>query len=92
MGVQELSLWSMTKRGMWIKRPLGRPMYERADLQTVQENFASLGRQTKSSISRTCGRRKTSSTQSGGCFPDPDKRVSTRMSAKAVGDCGVQSN
>ena len=70
----------------------GLAMHERANLQSVQEDFAQ-----KSGVSvilyiQTCAAEKRRRRKRG-LFPDPDKRVFINPDVcEGCGDCGVQSN
>jgi len=72
--------------------PSGLAIHERANLQSVQEDFAQ-----KSGVSvilyiQTCAAEKRRRRKRG-LFPDPDKRVFINPDVcEGCGDCGVQSN
>ncbi|SMX36035.1 indolepyruvate ferredoxin oxidoreductase family protein [Maliponia aquimaris] len=72
--------------------PAGVPMFERAELETVQKDMA-----TKEGVSvivyvQTCAAEKRRRRKRGQ-FPDPDQRVFINTDVcEGCGDCGVQSN
>ena len=72
--------------------PAGVPLFERAELETVQKDMA-----TKDGVSvivyvQTCAAEKRRRRKRGN-FPDPDQRVFINTDVcEGCGDCGVQSN
>ena len=72
--------------------PTGVPLFERAELETVQKDLA-----TKEGVSvliyvQTCAAEKRRRRKRGN-FPDPDQRVFINTDVcEGCGDCGVQSN
>ena len=66
--------------------------HERADLQTVQEQFAKSTGVSVIVYVQTCAAEKRRRRKRG-TFPDPDKRVFINSDVcEGCGDCGVQSN
>ncbi len=67
-------------------------LYERASLQTVQEDFAKREGVSIIVYVQTCAAEKRRRRKRG-TFPDPDKRVFINTDVcEGCGDCGVQSN
>ncbi len=93
MGVKNLAIVYDSKEDVDAADfPSGLAMHERANLQSVQEDFAQ-----KSGVSvilyiQTCAAEKRRRRKRG-LFPDPDKRVFINPDVcEGCGDCGVQSN
>lgn len=93
MGVKNLVIVYDDKEDFDVAAfPNGLAMHERANLQSVQEDFAQ-----KSGVSvilyiQTCAAEKRRRRKRG-LFPDPDKRVFINPDVcEGCGDCGVQSN
>jgi len=92
MGIENLVVVYDEKEDVDAKRFAGIPMFERADLNKVQEDLA-----TKEGVSaivyiQTCAAEKRRRRKRG-LFPDPDKRVFINEDVcEGCGDCGVQSN
>jgi indolepyruvate ferredoxin oxidoreductase len=93
MGVKNLAIVYDSKEDVDAADfPSGLAMHERANLQSVQEDFAQ-----KSGVSvilyiQTCAAEKRRRRERG-LFPDPDKRVFINPDVcEGCGDCGVQSN
>ena len=93
MGVKNLAIVYDSKEDVDVADfPSGLAMHERANLQSVQEDFAQ-----KSGVSvilyiQTCAAEKRRRRKRG-LFPDPDKRVFINPDVcEGCGDCGVQSN
>ena len=93
MGVRNLVIVYDDKEDVDVAAfPNGLAMHERANLQSVQEDFAQ-----KSGVSvilyiQTCAAEKRRRRKRG-LFPDPDKRVFINPDVcEGCGDCGVQSN
>ena len=93
MGVKNLTIVYDSKEDVDAADfPSGLAMHERANLQSVQEDFAQ-----KSGVSvilyiQTCAAEKRRRRKRG-LFPDPDKRVFINPDVcEGCGDCGVQSN
>ncbi len=74
------------------KFPGGIAMYERAELQSVQERLRNIKGVTAIVYVQTCAAEKRRRRKRG-TFPDPDKRVFINTDVcEGCGDCGVQSN
>ena len=93
MGVKNLAIVYDSKEDVDAADfPSGLAMHERANLESVQEDFAQ-----KSGVSvilyiQTCAAEKRRRRKRG-LFPDPDKRVFINPDVcEGCGDCGVQSN
>ncbi|MDX1821497.1 MAG: indolepyruvate ferredoxin oxidoreductase family protein [Paracoccaceae bacterium] len=72
--------------------PAGVEKHERAEFQTVQENYAKLKGVSAIVYVQTCAAEKRRRRKRGK-FPDPDKRVFINTDVcEGCGDCGVQSN
>ncbi|MBV50158.1 indolepyruvate ferredoxin oxidoreductase family protein [Sulfitobacter sp.] len=70
----------------------GVPLYERAELQSVQKNFTQHKGVSAIVYIQTCAAEKRRRRKRGQ-FPDPDKRVFINTDVcEGCGDCGVQSN
>ncbi len=92
MGVKNIAVVYDEKEDVDQKAFGDVPMYERADLQTVQENFAKLKGVSAIVYIQTCAAEKRRRRKRG-LFPDPDKRVFINTDVcEGCGDCGVQSN
>ena len=92
MGVKNIAVVYDEKEDVDEKAFGGVPMYERADLQTVQENFAKHKGVSVIVYIQTCAAEKRRRRKRG-LFPDPDKRVFINTDVcEGCGDCGVQSN
>ncbi len=92
MGIRNLAVVYDEKEDVDPGAFKGVPMHERAQLETVQKDFA-----TKEGVSaivyiQTCAAEKRRRRKRG-LFPDPDKRVFINTDVcEGCGDCGVQSN
>ncbi|MDF1727377.1 MAG: indolepyruvate ferredoxin oxidoreductase family protein [Sulfitobacter sp.] len=92
MGVKHLAVVYDEKEDVDGQAFHGVPMHERAQLDTVQRDFA-----TKEGVSaivyvQTCAAEKRRRRKRG-LFPDPDRRVMINEEiCEGCGDCGVQSN
>ncbi|WP_298292003.1 indolepyruvate ferredoxin oxidoreductase family protein [uncultured Litoreibacter sp.] len=72
--------------------PSGMKLYERAELQSVQERLSKTKGVTAMVYVQTCAAEKRRRRKRG-LFPDPDKRVFINTDVcEGCGDCGVQSN
>jgi len=72
--------------------PAGMRMYERAELMTVQKEFAEVEGVSGIIYIQTCAAEKRRRRKRG-LFPDPDQRVFINPDVcEGCGDCGVQSN
>ncbi|GAA6198275.1 indolepyruvate ferredoxin oxidoreductase family protein [Pseudophaeobacter arcticus] len=72
--------------------PVGMRMYERAELMTVQKEFAEVEGVSGIIYIQTCAAEKRRRRKRG-LFPDPDQRVFINPDVcEGCGDCGVQSN
>ncbi|MEP5121331.1 indolepyruvate ferredoxin oxidoreductase family protein, partial [Sulfitobacter pontiacus] len=92
MGVKNIAVVYDEKEDVDEKAFGDVPMYERADLQTVQENFAKHKGVSVIVYIQTCAAEKRRRRKRG-LFPDPDKRVFINTDVcEGCGDCGVQSN
>jgi indolepyruvate ferredoxin oxidoreductase len=92
MGIKNLAVVYDEKEDVDPAAFKGVAMHERAQLDTVQKDFA-----TKEGVSaivyvQTCAAEKRRRRKRG-LFPDPDKRVFINTDVcEGCGDCGVQSN
>ena len=92
IGVQNIAVVYDEKEDVNAADFKGVPMYERADLQTVQENFTKHKGVSAIVYIQTCAAEKRRRRKRG-LFPDPDKRVFINTDVcEGCGDCGVQSN
>ncbi len=92
MGVKHLAVVYDEKEDVEGSSFPGIPMYERADLNTVQEDFAKKEGVSAIVYIQTCAAEKRRRRKRG-LFPDPDKRVFINTDVcEGCGDCGVQSN
>ncbi|MFK7868285.1 MAG: indolepyruvate ferredoxin oxidoreductase family protein [Roseobacter sp.] len=92
MGVAHLAVVYDKKEAIDPKQFSGVEMFERADLQTVQQNFAKTSGVSAIVYIQTCAAEKRRRRKRG-LFPDPDKRVFINSDVcEGCGDCGVQSN
>uniref|UniRef100_UPI00272B245B indolepyruvate ferredoxin oxidoreductase family protein n=1 Tax=Sulfitobacter sp. TaxID=1903071 RepID=UPI00272B245B len=92
MGVKNIAVVYDEKEDVDEKAFGDVPMYERADLQTVQENFAKHKGVSVIVYIQTCAAEKRRRRKRGQ-FPDPDKRAFINTDVcEGCGDCGVQSN
>ncbi|GFE51652.1 indolepyruvate ferredoxin oxidoreductase [Roseobacter cerasinus] len=92
MGVPHIAVVYDEKEDVDLKAFSGVELYERADLQTVQEKFAKLSGVSAIVYIQTCAAEKRRRRKRG-LFPDPDKRVFINTDVcEGCGDCGVQSN
>jgi indolepyruvate ferredoxin oxidoreductase len=92
MGVQHLAVVYDDKEDVEKAAFHGVPMHERAQLQTVQEDFAKKEGVSVIVYVQTCAAEKRRRRKRG-LFPDPDKRVFINEDiCEGCGDCGVQSN
>ncbi|WP_339763055.1 indolepyruvate ferredoxin oxidoreductase family protein [uncultured Sulfitobacter sp.] len=92
MGVQNIAVVYDEKEDVDPAAFKGVPMHERADLQTVQEDFTKHKGVSAIVYIQTCAAEKRRRRKRG-LFPDPDKRVFINTDVcEGCGDCGVQSN
>ncbi|MGJ8545171.1 MAG: indolepyruvate ferredoxin oxidoreductase family protein [Sulfitobacter sp.] len=92
MGVKHLCVVYDEKEDVDFKAFSGVPMHERADLQTVQEDFSKKEGVSAIVYIQTCAAEKRRRRKRG-TFPDIDKRVFINKDVcEGCGDCGVQSN
>ena len=92
MGVKHLAVVYDEKEDVEASAFPGIPMYERAELQTVQEDFSKKEGVSAIVYVQTCAAEKRRRRKRG-LFPDPDKRVFINTDVcEGCGDCGVQSN
>lgn len=92
MGVKHLAVVYDEKEDVEGSSFPGIPMYERAELNTVQEDFAKKEGVSAIVYIQTCAAEKRRRRKRG-LFPDPDKRVFINTDVcEGCGDCGVQSN
>ena len=93
MGCEHVAVVYDDKEDVDLDRlPKGVPAHERADLQTVQEDFAKRPGVSVIVYIQTCAAEKRRRRKRG-LFPDPDKRVFINTDVcEGCGDCGVQSN
>ena len=92
IGVQNIAVVYDEKEDVNAADFKGVPMYERADLQTVQEKFTKHKGVSAIVYIQTCAAEKRRRRKRG-LFPDPDKRVFINTDVcEGCGDCGVQSN
>jgi len=92
MGVKNIAVVYDEKEDVDAAAFKGVPMYERADLQTVQESFTKHKGVSAIVYIQTCAAEKRRRRKRG-LFPDPDKRVFINTDVcEGCGDCGVQSN
>ncbi len=92
MGVKNIAVVYDEKEDVDATAFKGVPMYERADLQTVQESFTKHKGVSAIVYIQTCAAEKRRRRKRG-LFPDPDKRVFINTDVcEGCGDCGVQSN
>ncbi len=93
MGCEHVAVVYDDKEDVDLDRlPKGVPAHERADLQTVQEDFAKRSGVSVIVYIQTCAAEKRRRRKRG-LFPDPDKRVFINTDVcEGCGDCGVQSN
>ncbi len=92
MGVPQIAVVYDEKEDIDLKAFSGAEVHERANLQTVQEEFAKLSGVSAIVYIQTCAAEKRRRRKRG-LFPDPDKRVFINSDVcEGCGDCGVQSN
>jgi indolepyruvate ferredoxin oxidoreductase len=93
MGCEHVAVVFDEKEDVDLGRfPVGVPTYERANLQTVQEQFAKTEGVSIIVYVQTCAAEKRRRRKRG-TFPDIDKRVFINTDVcEGCGDCGVQSN
>ncbi|MGB7317372.1 MAG: indolepyruvate ferredoxin oxidoreductase family protein [Planktotalea sp.] len=93
MGVSDLAIVYDEKEDVQASAfPKGIAMFERADLQKVQEDFSRKEGVSVILYIQTCAAEKRRRRKRG-TFPDPDKRVFINPDVcEGCGDCGVQSN
>ena len=92
MGVPHIAVVYDEKEDVDLKVFSGAELYERTNLQTVQEKFAKLSGVSAIVYIQTCAAEKRRRRKRG-LFPDPDKRVFINPDVcEGCGDCGVQSN
>ena len=93
MGVPHIAVVYDEKEDVDLSRlPGGIETHERAEMQSVQENFAKTEGVSVIVYIQTCAAEKRRRRKRG-LFPDPDKRVFINTDiCEGCGDCGVQSN
>ena len=93
MGVREVVVVYDEKEDVEASAfPSGVKLYERAELQGVQERLSKTKGVTGIVYVQTCAAEKRRRRKRG-LFPDPDKRVFINTDVcEGCGDCGVQSN
>lgn len=92
MGVGRIAVVYDEKEDIDLKAFSNVEIHERADLQTVQEQFAKTAGVSAIVYIQTCAAEKRRRRKRG-LFPDPDKRVFINPDVcEGCGDCGVQSN
>ncbi|MFK7745447.1 MAG: indolepyruvate ferredoxin oxidoreductase family protein [Roseobacter sp.] len=92
MGVRTLAVVYDEKEDVDFAAFKGVEVYERASLQTVQEQFAKIEGVSAIVYIQTCAAEKRRRRKRG-LFPDPDKRLFINTDVcEGCGDCGVQSN
>lgn len=93
MGIKTLAVVYDEKEDVDAKQfPAGIRMHERAELMSVQEEFAKIEGTSAIVYVQTCAAEKRRRRKRG-TFPDPDQRVFINTDiCEGCGDCGVQSN
>ncbi|MEP5153913.1 indolepyruvate ferredoxin oxidoreductase family protein [Planktotalea sp.] len=93
MGIKNMAIVYDEKEDVALGAfPKSMPMYERAEMQRVQEEFAKVEGVSIILYIQTCAAEKRRRRKRG-LFPDPDKRVFINPDVcEGCGDCGVQSN
>jgi indolepyruvate ferredoxin oxidoreductase len=93
MGVENIALVYDEKEEIDLSEfPSSVPTYERAELQTVQENLSKVKGVSAIVYAQTCAAEKRRRRKRG-LFPDPDQRIFINPAVcEGCGDCGVQSN
>lgn len=92
MGIKHLAVVYDEKEDVQAADFKGIPMHERAQLETVQKDFATREGVSAIVYIQTCAAEKRRRRKRG-LFPDPDKRVFINEEVcEGCGDCGVQSN
>jgi indolepyruvate ferredoxin oxidoreductase len=92
MGVKTLAVVYDEKEDVDPAAFKGVQMFERAELQTVQERMAGVEGVSAIVYIQTCAAEKRRRRKRGQ-FPDPDKRLFINTDVcEGCGDCGVQSN
>ncbi|MFK7835085.1 MAG: indolepyruvate ferredoxin oxidoreductase family protein [Sulfitobacter sp.] len=92
MGVKHLAIVYDEKEDVDPAAFRGIPMHERAQLDSVQRDFATREGVSAIVYVQTCAAEKRRRRKRG-LFPDPDKRVFINSDVcEGCGDCGVQSN
>ena len=93
MGVDDIAVVYDEKEDVDFKAlPAGVQTHERADLMTVQKDFAKIEGASAIVYVQTCAAEKRRRRKRG-TFSDPDKRVFINTDiCEGCGDCGVQSN
>ncbi|MEN8952643.1 indolepyruvate ferredoxin oxidoreductase family protein [Planktotalea arctica] len=93
MGIENIEIVYDEKEDVQASAfPSGMAMFERAQLQSVQERLAKTSGVSVILYIQTCAAEKRRRRKRG-LFPDPDKRVFINPDVcEGCGDCGVQSN
>ncbi|MFK7880502.1 indolepyruvate ferredoxin oxidoreductase family protein [Roseobacter sp.] len=92
MGVGRIAVVYDEKEDVDPKSFQGVDLHERAELQTVQEEFAKIEGVSAIVYVQTCAAEKRRRRKRG-LFPDPDKRLFINSDVcEGCGDCGIQSN
>jgi indolepyruvate ferredoxin oxidoreductase len=92
MGVQHIAVVYDEKEDVDKSAFPGIPLHERAELETVQKDFAEREGVSAIVYIQTCAAEKRRRRKRG-LFPDPDKRVFINEEVcEGCGDCGIQSN
>ncbi|NNE51844.1 MAG: indolepyruvate ferredoxin oxidoreductase family protein, partial [Sulfitobacter sp.] len=92
MGVKNLAVVYDEKEDVEARDFPGVPMYERAELNRVQEELSRKEGVSAIVYVQTCAAEKRRRRKRG-LFPDPDRRVFINEEVcEGCGDCGVQSN
>jgi indolepyruvate ferredoxin oxidoreductase len=92
MGVKHIAVVYDEKEDVDKSAFPGIPLHERAELETVQKDFAEREGVSAIVYIQTCAAEKRRRRKRG-LFPDPDKRVFINEEVcEGCGDCGIQSN
>lgn len=92
MGVARIAVVYDEKEDVDLGAFKGVETHERAQLQTVQKEFATIEGVSAIVYIQTCAAEKRRRRKRG-LFPDPDKRIFINSDVcEGCGDCGVQSN
>lgn len=92
MGVARIAVVYDEKEDVDLAAFKGVETHERAQLQTVQKEFATIEGVSAIVYIQTCAAEKRRRRKRG-LFPDPDKRIFINSDVcEGCGDCGVQSN